>query len=133
MNNLLEKSVQQYRQLYELTRALERPLQSMDSASIAKLTGMIEETKQQAAALDREINQLSGAAKDTPRNHHRLLEERRAIMEKIIDKNKELTPKIQAMMALIKSDLAAIRHGMQSIGHYAQAPKPHGRIINTSN
>jgi len=131
MQDLLEKSIRQYRQLHDLTLALEAPLSCQDAERLCLLTAEIEKIKATIVQTDIEINRKldSNQAMLTSDLYARRFD----LMMNIFQKNKKLAPRIQAMMAVHNSELDKIRHGINSIGHYAVPVRQSGRIIDTAN
>jgi hypothetical protein len=131
MKELLSRSVEQYQQLFDLTVALEQPLQDSAPDIISRLTNSIEEIKKEIVRTDAVISSVLDSHPRT--SDMELFRKRIDLMESILQKNRKLTPRIQAMMALHDSELNKIRHGRQSIGSYATPAGRSGRIIDTSN
>ncbi len=131
LNKLQQQSLQQYNTFYNLTLALEGSLTPLNTEEINRLSGELDQIKKTVRQTDVRLNALlqrDPQAAESPLNAERL-----ALMQKIIDKNTTLSPKIRAMMAMQASELSKIKQGRNTLGGYIGPASKAGRIINTAN
>ena len=128
---LQQQSLQQYKTFYDLTLTMERTLEQPDAEEILRLSLELELMEETVRGTDVQLNRYleQGLLVEGSPFHVQRLE----FMQKIVDKNKALSPKIQAMMAMQSSELSKIRQGRHTLGEYASPTSKAGRIINTSN
>jgi len=131
LHHLYQQSLKQYRALYELTMELEEIIFRANVEEIVQITKEIEEQKETIRITDTRINSYGQEEHQQlePTLHNRHLE----IMKKIIEKNNELSPRMQAMMALQSAELAKIKQGRNTLGGYTISADQAGQIINASH
>ncbi len=128
---LLHQAVDQYSDVLKQTSAIEDALTDMQAPMIDQLARQLGQSMEKARAIDLEINAGSHPADDSDINW--LFASRRALMEEILNKTKELEPRIQGIRALQRSEMKKIKQGRQTATGYAQHLRPKtGRIINSS-
>lgn len=130
-NELEQQSLREYNTFLDLTLALEGSLEPIDTDKVRQLTSELEQIKQTIRATDEKLNRYFEEGHHVPEKS--LSAKRIELMQKIVSKNKALSPKIQAMMAMQSSELATIRHGRNTLDGYANPSSKTGRIINTAN
>ncbi len=131
LNELQQQSLQQYNTFYKLTLAVENSLLPLNTEKINQLSRELDQIKEKVRKTDIRLNAF--LQQNTQAAESQLNAERLALMQKIIDKNTTLSPKIQAMMAMQASELSKIKQGRNTLGGYTSQASKAGRIINTAN
>jgi len=114
---LLQKSIEQYRQIIEHAMQLETLLVKGDSEEICAYTARLSELQHEAGLYDREM--LAEIGHDSARwQAHPLFQQRMQLLEQIVEMNNLLLPKIRGMMAVTGSELAQLKGGRTVLSGY---------------
>lgn len=130
---LHQQSLQQYSTFYNLVLSLEKALEQPDTEEILHLTLELEQMQKTVHQTDNRINRSFQEGLTPEAEDLSLYEKRLGLMQKIIEKNNVLSPKIRAMMAMQAAELAKIKQGRNTLGGYATRTSKAGRIIDTAN
>ena len=128
---LHQQSLQQYKTFYNLTLTMEKTLEQPDAEQIIGLTLELEKMQKAIRRTDAQLNRCfqGGHFPENSSCHITRL----GLMQKIIEKNKALSPRVQAMMAMQASELTKIKQGQNTLGGYTDQASKAGRIIDTAN
>ncbi len=123
METCLRKSIEQYRQIIAHAGQLDHLLQKSDPDELQSYTVKLQELQDEAGLNDRVFLEVF------PRNstywqEHPLFIERTRLLEKIVELNYLLLPRIRGMMAVTANELTQIKSGRVAVAGYHQAPAP---------
>lgn len=127
MNELVENSLFQYRQMLAAMELLEAALGKDDPDVLLRLQAHMAGLQDEIEETDVSLNRLLEAGKDSSLDH--LLEERLAIMDEIVRRNRLLLPRVEAMMACTLAELNEIRTGMVAVAGYRPGAGEKGRKV----
>jgi len=121
METCLRKSIEQYRQIIAHAGQLDHLLQKSDPDELQSYTVKLQELQDEAGLNDRVFLEVF------PRNstywqEHPLFIERTRLLEKIVELNYLLLPRIRGMMAVTANELTQIKSGRVAVAGYHQAP-----------
>ncbi len=121
METCLKKSIEQYRKIIAHAGQLDGLLLKSDPDELQNYTARLQELQDEAGLNDRVFLEVF------PRNStywqdHPLFLERSHLLEKIVELNHLLLPRIRGMMAVTADELSQIRGGRVAVAGYHQAP-----------
>ncbi len=121
METCLRKSIEQYRRIIAHAGQLDHLLQKSDPDELQSYTLKLQELQDEAGLNDRVFLEVF------PRNstywqNHPLFIERTNLLEKIVELNHLLLPRIRGMMAVTANELSQIKSGRVAVAGYHQAP-----------
>lgn len=128
MENCIKKSIEQYNRIIDHAGKLEQLLQASEPEELERYTARLHELQDEANVHDRIFFELfsknSAAWKDHP-----LFQERTRLLEKIVELNHLLLPRIRGMMAVTAHELTQIKGGRVAVSGYHQTDaRPNGSI-----
>ncbi|MFO7578366.1 MAG: hypothetical protein R6W66_11635 [Pelovirga sp.] len=127
MDACLHKSIAQYRQIIDHARQLESLLVEVDPGSLQTYTDRLQSLQAEASHNDLHVFELYSG--DTAFwGRHPLFVERARLLERIVEMNNLLLPKIHGIMAVTANELAQIRSGRQAVSGYCR-PLTAGRAV----
>ncbi len=121
METCLKKSIEQYQQIIDHADQLEHLLLKADPEKLQNYTAKLQELQDEAGLNDRIFLEVF------PRNstywqNHPLFIERTRLLEKIVELNHLLLPRIRGMMAVTAHELSQIKGGRVAVAGYHQSP-----------
>ncbi|MFK5927064.1 MAG: hypothetical protein QM483_10580 [Desulfuromusa sp.] len=127
METCLKKSIEQYRQIIDHAGQLDHLLLKSDPEQLQSYTVRLQELQDEAGLNDRIFLEVF------PRNstywqEHPLFIERTRLLEKIVELNHLLLPRIRGMMAVTANELSQIKSGRVAVAGYHQAPSQQKRF-----
>ncbi len=125
MDDMLQKSLAQYRQILDHARQLEQLLQNGTPEQLIRYTAELRSMQEAAGLNDRDL--LAAVARDTAHwQAHPLYQERLQLLQQVVDMNQLILPKIHGMMSVAAADLAHLKEGRVAVTGYHQptAPSP---------
>ncbi len=129
INRLLEESVFHYKKLLGKTKKIEPLLDKVDPEELTRLSESIQEMQKYVRRADKKImRHLQGKKEDIQNNP--LFQERLELMEKIIEHNNFISPKIYDRMSVSQAELKAIRHGIRGVSGYQRQSKKNSNRIH---
>jgi len=131
LRELLEQSVAQHQQLHQRLTAIEKRLPLLDLESTVQATSDLEYLFRKIQQTDQQI--LAGLKPMDTDQYTDLIEQRLELGQTLVDQYEKITPKLQTRLAGYKAELLKIRHGLQTMGGYANPSAKAGGLINTSN
>jgi len=128
METCLRKSIEQYRQIIAHAGQLDHLLQKSDPDELQSYTVKLQELQDEAGLNDRVFLEVF------PRNStywqdHPLFIERTRLLEKIVELNYLLLPRIRGMMAVTANELTQIKSGRVAVAGYHQAPAQQNQYV----
>ena len=128
METCLRKSIEQYRQIIAHAGQLDHLLQKSDPDELQSYTAKLQELQDEAGLNDRVFLEVF------PRNSiywqdHPLFIERTRLLEKIVQLNYLLLPRIRGMMAVTANELTQIKSGRVAVAGYHQAPAQQNQYV----
>lgn len=128
MEELLKKSIAEYNLILCKAIEIEELLTKMDSEAITRQASALETLLSNSQKTDNFIN--SSLKQHPDILEHPFFLQRSHLMEQILKKNKEITPKIQGILAVYKTEFQKMRTGMQSMNGYSTEKKTTGKLVN---
>ncbi|SHJ68368.1 hypothetical protein SAMN02745165_02942 [Malonomonas rubra DSM 5091] len=124
MDILLEKSLDQYRQIIEHAGQLEQLLSNGDPEQLRQYTMRLNQLQEEAGLHDQQL--LAEIARDSARwQAHPLFQQRMQLLEQIMEMNNLLLPRIHGMMAVTGAELAQLKEGRTALsGYHPNAGRP---------
>jgi hypothetical protein len=127
---LLEESVQQYREMLAQINMVQRAVLKPDNDKILELSALMRETQQKARTIESElapyIEQYPELGKST------LYRERMTLAEQILQIKEALLPKCQGILAINRDELAKIANGRVLMRGYHSNLQKKGQFIKTA-
>ncbi len=121
MNERLQKSIGQYRQIIEHAQQLEELLQKGEPEQLRSYTAKLHSLQEEAGLNDRQL--LADIARDSARwQDHPLIQERQQLLRQIVEMNHLLLPRIHGMMSVAAAELAQIKDGRVAVSGYHSTP-----------
>lgn len=130
LHELLKQSVAQHQQLHERLSAIEKRLPLLDLESTARATIDLDILFKAIQHTDEQV--LIGLKPMDTDQYKDLIEQRLKLGRTLVAQYEEITPKLQTRLAGYKAELLKIRHGLQTMGGYANPTAKAGGLINTS-
>ena len=121
METCLKKSIEQYRQIIDHAGQLDDLLLKSDPDKLQSYTTRLQELQDEANLNDRIFLEVFPHT-STYWQDHPLFIERARLLEKIVELNHLLLPRIRGMMAVTAHELTQIRGGRVAVAGYHQAP-----------
>lgn len=123
METCLKKSIEQYRKIIAHAGQLDGLLLKSDPDELQSYTMRLQELQDEAGLNDRIFLEVF------PHNSsywqaHPLFIERTRLLEKIVELNYLLLPRIRGMMAVAANELTQIKCGRVAVAGYHQPPAP---------
>ncbi len=117
MEEMLERSVEQYQQIIDHIHQLNVLLKDAEPAELHAYTTRLQQLQDAASRNDQQlIAQVTDNAEQF--SEHPLFDERAQLLEEIVTMNRMLLPKIRGIMAVVASELAQIKSGRQAVAGY---------------
>ncbi|MEA3545419.1 MAG: hypothetical protein U9R69_09415 [Thermodesulfobacteriota bacterium] len=127
METCLKKSIKQYRQIIHHAEQLDRLLLKSDPDELQNYTAHLQELQDEAGLNDQIfLEQFPQNSIDW--QDHPLFLERTRLLEKIVELNHLLLPKIRGMMAVTADELSQIKSGRAAVAGYHQPSAPRKSI-----
>ncbi len=128
IEELLKQSINEYNIILSKAKEIENLLTKMGSEETTKQASRMETLLSKSQITDTDIN---NRLKQDPTIHsHSLFIQRSKIMGEILAKNKEISPKIQGILAVYKTEFQKMRTGMNSFSGYAQDKNTTGKLVS---
>lgn len=125
MESSLRRSVEQYSRIIAHAGRLEALLLHSDTDELKKYIVRMEELQEEARQHDETLN--GQLAEDSHRwRDHPLYQKRISLLEKLVELNRLLLPRIHGMMAVTAHELSQIKGGRKALGGYRQSSQPTG-------
>ncbi|SDZ76102.1 hypothetical protein SAMN05660420_00169 [Desulfuromusa kysingii] len=121
METCLKKSIEQYRQIIEHASQLDQLLLKADPEKLHIYTERLQELQDEAGLNDRIFLEIFPHT-STYWQDHPLFLERARLLEKIVELNHLLLPRIRGMMAVTAHELSQIKDGRVAVSGYHQIP-----------
>lgn len=121
METCLKKSIEQYRQIIDHAGQLDKMLLKSDPDELQSYTVRLQELQDEAGLNDRVFLKVF-PHNSTYWQDHPLFLERTRLLEKIVELNHLLLPRIRGMMAVTAHELTQIKGGRVAVAGYHQAP-----------
>lgn len=121
METCLQKSIEQYRQIIDHAGQLDHLLLKSDPDELQSYTARLQELQDEAGLNDRIFLEVFPHT-STYWQDHPLFLERTRLLEKIVELNHLLLPRIRGMMAVTAHELSQIKGGRVAVAGYHQAP-----------
>lgn len=121
METCIRKSIEQYKQILEHAGQLDQLLLKSDPEKLQSYTERLQELQDEAALNDRVFLEIFPHT-STYWQGHPLFLERTRLLEKIVELNHLLLPRIRAMMAVTANELSQLKSGRVAVAGYHQAP-----------
>jgi Zn-dependent protease with chaperone function len=121
METCLRKSIEQYRQILDHADQLDQLLLKSDPDELRRYTVRLQELQDEAGLNDRIFLEVFPLNSTYWKNHPLFLERTR-LLEKIVELNHLLLPRIRGMMAVTAHELSQIKGGRVAVAGYHQAP-----------
>ena len=121
METCLQKSIEQYRQIIAHAGQLDHLLLKSDPDELQSYTARLQELQDEAGLNDRVFLEVFPHT-STYWEDHPLFLERTRLLEKIVELNHLLLPRIRGMMAVTAHELSQIKGGRVAVAGYHQAP-----------
>ena len=121
METCLKKSIEQYRQIIDHAGQLDNLLLKSDPDELQNYTARLQELQDEAGLNDRVFLEVF-PHNSTYWQDHPLFLERTRLLEKIVELNHLLLPRIRGMMAVTAHELTQIKGGRVAVAGYHQAP-----------
>jgi hypothetical protein len=131
LRKLLEQSVTQHQQLHQCLTAIEKRLPLLDLESTVQATSDLDYLFNEIQKTDQQVL-VDLKPMETDQYIH-LIHQRLELGQTLVSQYERITPKLQTRLAGYKAELLKIRHGLQTMGGYANSGAPTGGLIDTSN
>ena len=128
MEACLKKSIQQYRQILDHAEQLDQLLVKADPEELRSYTQRLQELQDEAGLNDRIFLEVFPKNSEVWKNHPLFLERSR-LLEKIVELNHLLLPRIHGMMAVTAHELSQIKGGRVAVAGYHQAPAKQNQYV----
>ncbi len=119
MESCIKKSIEQYSRIIDHAGQLDRLLQKSDPEELRAYTVRLQELQEEAGLHDRIFQELFSRNSDQWQDHP-LFRERTRLLERIVELNHLLLPKIRGMMAVTAHELTQIKSGRVAVAGYHQ-------------
>ncbi len=124
---LLDLSVQQYRDLLDHAKKLERMVSATNYAELESHS--VEMNNLQAAAQDNDKKLLPSLFYEAHKwQENPLFQKRQELIQGIIDFNREIMPSLQATMAVVAADVDKLHAGWTAVAGYVGHHGKKGKI-----
>ena len=127
---LLDRTINQYRELARLNAEIEQAVYRGDHESIDRLCRTMTELQESVRADDSRVLTLLGQGGD---GHEGRVLELLSLMQEIQERNQRLLPHLNAALAVQQSELRTLRRGGVVLHGYKQTVVQTGRRISTAN
>ena len=117
METCLRKSIEQYQRIVEHAEQLERLLKKSHPEELRNYTSRLQELQDEASLNDRVFFELFSRNSSYWREHPLFLERSR-LLERIVELNHLLLPRIRGMMAVTANELSQIKGGRAAVSGY---------------
>ena len=121
METCLRKSIEQYKQIIEHAGQLDQLLLKSDPEKLQSYTERLQHLQDEAGLNDRIFLEIFPHT-STYWQDHPLFLERTRLLEKIVELNHLLLPRIRAMMAVTANELSQLKSGRVAVAGYHHAP-----------
>lgn len=121
METCLRKSIEQYKQIIAHADQLDHLLKKSDPAELHNYTVRLQELQDEAGLNDRIFLEVF-PHNSTYWQDHPLFLERSRLLEKIVELNHLLLPRIRGMMAVAAHELSQLKSGRVAVAGYHQVP-----------
>ena len=128
METCLRKSIEQYRQIIDHAQQLDQLLKKSDPDELRLYTTRLHELQDAANLHDRFFLELFSQNSVVWKDHPLFLE-RTQLLEKIVELNHLLLPRIHGMMAVTAHELTQIKGGRVAVNGYHQSASRKNRPI----
>ncbi len=128
METCLKKSIEQYRQIIAHAGQLDHLLLKSDPDELQSYTARLQELQDEAGLNDRIFLEVF-PHNSTYWQNHPLFLERSRLLEKIVELNYLLLPRIRGMMAVTANELKQIKGGRVAVAGYHQTPAKQNQFI----
>ncbi len=119
METCLQKSIEQYRQIIDHAGQLDQLLLKSDPDELRGYTVRLQELQDEAGLNDRVFFEVFSHNSAYWQSHPLFLE-RSQLLEKIVELNHLLLPRIRGMMAVTANELSQIKGGRAAVSGYHQ-------------
>ena len=127
---LLDRTIDQYRELARLNAEIEQAVYRGDHEGIDRLCRTMTELQESVRADDSRVLTLLGQGGD---GHEGRVLELLSLMQEIQERNQRLLPHLNAVLAVQQSERRALRRGNEVLQGYRQPPGQTGRRISSTN
>ena len=117
METCLRKSIEQYRRIVDHAQQLDQLLQKSNPDELRSYTVRLQELQDEAGMNDRVFFKLFSRNSSHWQDHPLFLE-RTQLLEKIVELNHLLLPRIHGMMAVTANELSQIKGGRVAVSGY---------------
>lgn len=128
METCLKKSIEQYRQIIAHANQLDSLLLKSDPDELQRYTARLQELQDEAGLNDRVFLEVF-PHNSTYWQDHPLFLERSRLLEKIVELNYLLLPRIRGMMAVTANELTQIKGGRVAVAGYHHAPAKQNQFV----
>ena len=128
METCLKKSIEQYRRIIAHAGQLDGLLLKSDPDELQSYTARLQELQDEAGLNDRIFLEVF-PHNSTYWQGHPLFLERTRLLEKIVELNHLLLPRIRGMMAVTANELTQIKGGRVAVAGYHQVPVQQNQFV----
>lgn len=128
MEACLKKSIEQYGRIIDHAGQLDHLLEKSDPDELRAYTLRLQELQDEASLHDRVFHELF-PHHSTDWKEHPLFMERSRLLEKIVELNHLLLPRIRGMMAMTAHELTQIKNGRTAMTGYQQTEPRRSRSV----
>ncbi|MGW8193927.1 MAG: hypothetical protein ACWGOX_06640 [Desulforhopalus sp.] len=128
-DTLVQHSLQQYREMFELLCTLSRCLDRHDTGKIEQVNAAFGALHSEAQVIDQKLmDRLQKSS--IPASINAYLCKRRDLQEDILQLLKETLPKANSVKSLLASEMLSIKNGRRAMSGYKNYNVCQGRIVN---
>jgi hypothetical protein len=127
---LLEKSIDQYRELLEKTRSVKYAIKGSDPEKIKTLASAIDELQKKAEKIEQKLVPFFKQEPELTQSPKFL--DRLTLIKLIIQLTESYSPNIKAIMTINRNEMKKISSGRAIMDKYHNTPKNKGGVINST-
>jgi len=124
----IKKSIEQYNRIIDHAGKLDQLLHKSDPEELRVYTQRMHELQDEASLHDRIFQRLFTRNSEEWKDHP-LFQERTRLLEKIVELNHLLLPKIRGMMAVTAHELSQLKGGRVVVSGYHQTDPKYNKSI----
>lgn len=125
---LLEKSLDQYREILAKTQDATNAIKSSAPEKMTALAAAIDQAQDRAAKIEQELDPFFRQAPELRQSPQFL--DRLALIERILQLTESCTPRLKAIMTINRNEMKKIAGGRSLMGKYHITPGNKGGLIN---
>lgn len=130
MEPLIQKSLNQYREMADLLQSLQEKLDKKSDDSINSFNVAFEALDQQVQKTDVDVTEQLTLQVGIPDTVKALLEQRNVLQKEMLNLVEQTVPKASSIRSLLANEIRSIQHGRKALSGYKSNQDRYGKIVN---